>query len=152
MLARSWIGDIVTAPRILIVDDAASIRGLLRVIAGRTGMRADEAADGAHALELLDRNLYDVVLLDLAMPRVSGFDVIDRLRQKARRPAVIVLSALSRHSFGELDPSIVHCVIRKPFDLDLLTSLVVSTATALWERRKQGQLAPDRDGAPEARM
>jgi DNA-binding response OmpR family regulator len=139
-------------PRILIVDDDASIRGLLSVIAGRTGILADEASDGIHALELLDRNPYDVVLLDLAMPRVNGFDVIERLRSKIRRPAVIVLTALGGPNFRDLDPSIVHCVIRKPFDLDLVMTLILSTATAFYERREQhARLSALRDQQPEAR-
>ena len=139
-------------PRILIVDDDASIRGLLRVIAERTGILADEASDGVHALELLDRNPYDVVLLDLAMPRVNGFDVIERLRSKIRRPAVIVLTALSRPNFRDIDPSVVHCVIRKPFDLELVMTLILSAATALYERREQhARQSALRDQPPEIR-
>jgi DNA-binding response OmpR family regulator len=139
-------------PRILIVDDDASIRGLLSVIAGRTGILADEASDGVHAIELLDRHPYDVVLLDLAMPRINGFDVIERLRSKIRRPAVIVLTALSRPVFGDLDPSIVHCVIRKPFEVDLVMTLILSAATALYERRDQhARQSALRDQQPEAR-
>ena len=142
----------VGGPRILIVDDDASIRGLLRVIAERTGILADEASDGIHAIELLDRNPYDVVLLDLAMPQVNGFDVIERLRSKIRRPVVIVLTALSRPNFRDIDPSVVHCVIRKPFDLDLVMTLIMSVATALYERRDQhARQSALRDQPPEVR-
>jgi len=143
----------LSAPRILIADDDASIRGLLRVIAERSGILADEAANGADALELLDRNTYDVLLLDLAMPWVNGFDLIERVRHSTRRPVIIVLSAFSRHAFGELDPSIVHCIVRKPFDVDLLMALIVSAATALWQRREQAaRHGAASDRAPEARL
>lgn len=137
MLGRAAEGKRLSSPRILIADDDASIRGLLRVIAERSGVLADEAANGADALELLDRNTYDLLLLDLAMPWVNGFDLIERVRHKARRPAIIVLSAFSRQALGELDPSIVQCIVRKPFDVDLLMALIVSAATALWQRREQ---------------
>jgi DNA-binding response OmpR family regulator len=137
----------------LIADDDASIRGLLRVIAQRNALHADEAPNGVEALDLIDRNAYDVVLLDLAMPQVNGFDLIDRLRHKSRRPAVIVLTALSQSSFQDLDPAVVHCVIRKPFDLDLLMTLTVSAANALYERREQlARRAQERDRLPEARV
>jgi len=143
----------MSAPRILIADDDASIRGLLRVIAERAGILADEASNGADALELLDRNIYDVLLLDLAMPRVNGFDLIERVRHNSRRPAIIVLSALSRQALGELDPSIVHCIVRKPFDVDLLMALIVSAATALWQRREQtARHGAASERGPEARL
>lgn len=127
----------LSAPRILIADDDASIRGLVRVIAERSGILTDEAANGADALELLDRNTYDVLLLDLAMPWVNGFDLIERMRHHARRPVIVVLSAFTKDALGGLDPSIVHCIVRKPFDVDLLMALIVSAATALWQRREQ---------------
>jgi len=142
----------VKGPRILIADDDASIRGLLRVIAQRAGLHADEAANGAVALDLLDHNVYDVALIDLAMPHVNGFDLVDLLRHKSRRPVVIVLTALSRSGFRDLDPAVVHCVVRKPFDLDLLITLIVSAATALYERREQqARLTAFRDQPPEVR-
>ena len=142
----------MSGPRILIADDDASIRGLLRVIAKRNALQADEAPNGVEALDLIDRNAYDVVLLDLAMPQVNGFDLIDRLRPKSRRPAVIVLTALSRISFLDLDPAVVHCVIRKPFDVDLLMALIVSVANALYERREKALHASRREQLPEARV
>lgn len=142
----------MSCPRILIVDDDPSIRGLLRVIAKRTGTLADEAADGFSALELIDRHAYDVVLLDLAMPLANGFDLIEGLRQKSRRPAVFVLSAMGRHNLRDLDPSIVHCVVRKPFDVDLVTALMVSAASGMWRARDgRTDRAADRDH-PEARI
>ena len=120
-------------PRILIVDDDPSIRGLVRVIAQRAGVLADEASDGVHCLELLDRNRYDLIVLDLAMPRLNGFDVVERLRSRIRRPAVIVLTALSRSAFLDLDSDVVHCVLRKPFDVELLMTLIVATATGIYD-------------------
>jgi len=139
-----------TGPRILIVDDDAAIRGLLRVVAERSGVRSDEAANGAHARELLERSPYDLVLLDLAMPSVNGFDLIDSLGGRPRRPAVFVLTALERHDFARLDPDVVHCVIRKPFDLELVATLIVATATALYEQRVRQSRPPSLD-QPEAR-
>ena len=122
-------------PRILIVDDDPAVRGLLHVIARRCGVLADEAADGRQCLELLDSNSYDVVLLDLAMPWINGFDVIESLRGKPLRPAVIVITALTRWNFVGIEPGVVHCILRKPFDLDMAGVLIASAATVMYERR-----------------
>jgi len=114
------------------------------VIAQRAGVLADEASDGVHCLELLDRNRYDLIVLDLAMPRLNGFDVVERLRSRIRRPAVIVLTALGRSAFLDLDSDVVHCVLRKPFDVELLMTLIVSTATGIYDWYRQSTPA---DGA-----
>ena len=143
----------MSGPRILIVDDDAALRGLLRVLADRAGVVADEAADGTRALELLEAKNYDAVLLDLAMPHVNGFDIIKRLGHKTQRPVVIVLSALTRVSFADLDPSVVHCVVRKPFEIDMLMTLMVSAATELHQHRAAKAAAqPAADAGRELRL
>ena len=141
----------VSDPRILIVDDDSSIRGLLRVIAQRAGILADEATDGVHCIELLESRNYDLIVLDLAMPRLNGFDVVEHLRGRRPRPAVIALTALGRSSFVDLDPEVVHCILRKPFDVDLLMSLIVTTATGIHEARRTRSISASRDDKPEAR-
>ena len=122
-------------PRILIVDDDAAVRALLRVIAERQGLEVDETADGNQCLDLVARNVYDLVVLDLGASHRSGFDLIDCLRRKADRPAVIVVAAFSRWGFVDVDPDMVHCIMRKPFDLDLIAATMASTARAIHDRR-----------------
>ena len=123
-------------PRILIVDDEAPVRGLLRVIAQRSGLIADEAGNGFECLELLGRNTYDVILLDLAMPWMNGLEVIEYLKRKDSHPAVIVLTAMTKWNFAGIDPEVVHCILRKPCDVDLLSSMLCAAAKAMFERRK----------------
>ena len=110
----------MTTPRILIVDDDSSIRTLLSVVALRAGVEADVAVDGLEAREKIAARQYDVIVLDLQMPRMNGFDLIRELRGINPRPAVIVLTALPTTHHVILDPSVVHCVVRKPFDLDVI--------------------------------
>jgi len=122
-------------PRILIVDDDGSIRTLLSVVAARAGVSADVAADGVEAMRRIEEGDYDLIVLDLSMPRMNGFDLIERLRERKPRPAVIVLTALSRRDFLDLDPEVVHCIVRKPFDLNTFMALFVATATDVHEAR-----------------
>jgi CheY-like chemotaxis protein len=126
----------MSIPRVLIVDDDPSIRSLLRIITERSGLVTDEAADGNQCLELLKRHSYDLVLLDLSMPGCNGFDVIEQLRSATEKPAVIVVTAMPRSAFVDLDADVVTCVIRKPFDTSSLSWVIVQVASGVFARRK----------------
>ena len=80
--------------RILIVDDEAKIRLLIRKYAEFEGHEVSEAADGMEAVELFRRNpaLYDMVIMDVMMPELDGFSAVKEIRRIAS-PAVIMLSA-----------------------------------------------------------
>jgi adenylate cyclase len=109
--------------RILVVDDNASNRDLLSRRLAREGYQATTAEDGAAALALVAAEEFDLVLLDLMMPGMSGFEVLCRLRAdgRSRQIPVIMISALD-----ELD-STVRCIeagaedyLPKPFNPVLL--------------------------------
>lgn len=116
--------------RVLVVDDDAGLRSLLALICRRAGFNVDVANDGAQALHLMSNNSYLVAILDLQMPRVNGFDVIRQLRSKMPRPSIIVITALPPSASIGLDASVVQAVVRKPFDVDLLTTMLNELATA----------------------
>lgn len=124
-------GDMKRERRILIVDDDDAIRALLFTILRRRGFQVDTARNGVEALEHASRCRYAVILLDLMMPMMSGFDVLDRLSRMmpAERPIVIVLTAGTepRH----LDPNLVAGTIRKPFDVEMLIDTVVACLTTM---------------------
>lgn len=71
-------------PLILIVDDKTSSRELLRSILEKEGHRVVEAGDGVEALEKARDMLPDMILLDLHMPRLNGYEVVAELRQEQR--------------------------------------------------------------------
>jgi DNA-binding NarL/FixJ family response regulator len=80
--------------RVLIADDHKIVRdGLRRILAAQPGVEvAAEAADGDQALALVRANAYDVALLDLSMPGLSGIDLIKRLRIERPGLRLLVLS------------------------------------------------------------
>ena len=74
----------MTGQRILIADDMSSGRELIRTVLERGGYSVLEAADGQQALDLVEQELPDLVILDLQMPILNGFDVLRRLRENPR--------------------------------------------------------------------
>ncbi len=78
--------------KILIVDDEEMIRAVLREYAEFEGGEADEAADGMEAVQMCRQNRYDVVLMDVMMPRLDGFSAVKEIRKFSQVP-VIMLSA-----------------------------------------------------------
>jgi two-component system response regulator PilR (NtrC family) len=112
--------------RVLAADDDPSIRQLLCTILRRERYEVDCAADGLEAVERLKRHDYAVVLLDLMMPRLDGFGVIEYLKEHppAVKPIVLVITAYADQNFKQVDPSVVAGVLRKPFEIAEVGSLV----------------------------
>lgn len=112
--------------KVLVADDDQSIRQLVSMIVRREGIEIDAACDGADAIEKLEQHEYAVILLDLMMPRVDGFGVVEYLREhpQSRKPVVLVVTAYADQKFKEVDPTIVSGVLRKPFEVADLGSIV----------------------------
>ena len=102
--------------RLLVVDDETRIRTYLHRSLSAQGHTVYEAADGQAALEHLDSGDVDLVLLDLAMPRRDGLDVLSVLKERESCPPVIVLTAATEISarIRALDGGAVD-VVTKPF-------------------------------------
>ena len=111
--------------RILVVDDDDAIRALLATVLRRRGLRVDMARNGREAVEMLEEDRYSLVLLDLMMPLMSGYEVLDHIADESlsNRPYVLVLTAgLEPRRF---DTSFVVGTIQKPFDVELLVDTVL---------------------------
>ena len=80
--------------RVLIVDDHVRMRRSIRMLLERSGdiEVVGEAAEGAEGLSKIKALMPDVVLLDIAMPHVNGFDVLEAMAGLTKRPKVIMLS------------------------------------------------------------
>ncbi|HEV7923680.1 MAG TPA: response regulator [Thermoanaerobaculia bacterium] len=117
--------------RLLVVDDDDAIRALLFTVLRRRGLKVDTARNGIEATERCARCRYAVMLLDLMMPRMSGYEVLERLENMPpeQRPFVIVLTAGNEPR--QLNPDIVAGTVRKPFDIELLLDTVLACMTTL---------------------
>jgi class 3 adenylate cyclase len=121
--------------RVLVVDDNAFNREVLVRRLERQGHTVVEAIHGRHALELLEREHFDVILLDILMPEVNGLEVLQRLKADARlrHLPVIMISALS-----DID-RVAHCIqmgaddyLPRPYNAVILKARV----DALLERKR----------------
>lgn len=113
-------------PRVLVADDDQAIRQLVCTIVRREGLEVDCVVDGAEAIEKLGQHEYAVVLVDLMMPRVDGFGVIEYMKKHPGhfKPVVLVITAYADQTFKAVDPNVVTGVIRKPFEISELGNVV----------------------------
>jgi DNA-binding response OmpR family regulator len=84
------------AKRILIVEDEKPLAKAMQIKITKAGFEADVVSDGTEALEHVEKHTYDLILLDLIMPSMNGFDFLSSLKKKGKSMPVIVLSNLSQ--------------------------------------------------------
>ena len=88
-------GALAAGRRVLVVDDEEDVRQFVRFILEDAGYVVDCAADGQQALRSIAAGRPDLVVLDLMMPEMDGWEVLDQLQHTTRPPRVIVLSAFA---------------------------------------------------------
>src|SRR5919199_181130 len=75
---------------VLLVDDDAALLEVMTIVLSSEGYRVVTASDGAEALQELGREDLDVVVLDVMLPRISGFEVLKKIREKSNVPVVML--------------------------------------------------------------
>ncbi|HVN49144.1 MAG TPA: response regulator [Bacteroidota bacterium] len=111
--------------RILVVDDEEALRMVLSSELEGEGYKVSNAADGQEAINTLTSNEFDLVLLDIKMPNVDGFEVLKYIKERWPKTKVVMLTgfadlknAIESKKLGAED------FISKPYDLvDLLTTV-----------------------------
>lgn len=114
---------------VLVVDDEPDIALICRLALTLAGFDVDERGTGQGALDYLAENTPDVVLLDLRLPDLSGWEVLDRLRERERLAALRVI-LFSAHASAARTAVEAGCVsfIPKPFTPDDLVAHVTAAA------------------------
>ena len=112
---------------ILVVDDEQAVRELVVLTVARAGFRADTALDGEEGWNALCLTSYDLVITDHEMPRLTGLDMIKRLRAVSVEPPCILISGNLPESESTLQ-GIVHpgVILAKPFSCAALIETVYS--------------------------
>lgn len=119
-------------PRALVVDDDESIRTLLAKIVKNAGFNVETAKDGRDAIDRINADGYNVILLDLMMPRVDGYQVLEHLRDEHPDlvPCTIVATAIPERDLRRQAITGVFKVHSKPFDIARLISDIRKCAAA----------------------
>jgi DNA-binding response OmpR family regulator len=110
--------------RVLIVEDDVGLRQLFRYALSIAGFDVHEAGDGLEALQAIDRDGFDAVILDLGLPVLSGDAVREEIAAQAHTrdiPVIVVTGQPGPHD--HLD---VSCILRKPVSTDRLIHTVRS--------------------------
>ncbi|HKP54200.1 MAG TPA: response regulator transcription factor [Chloroflexia bacterium] len=114
--------------RVLVIDDDLSIRELIAYALGDEGYQVDQASDGEAALEQIDRQHPDIILLDMKMPGIDGWEFAKLYRERydQRAPIIVVTAAKDAAQRGSTAEAASY--LSKPFDLDMLIGRVSAIA------------------------
>jgi DNA-binding response OmpR family regulator len=112
----------MTQPRALIIDDDDPIRTMLSMVVRHQGISVDTARDGFEAIERLDRDRYNLVVLDLMMPRSDGYAVLAHMREHQPKllSRTILATAVPEREVRRSLKDAVYIVHTKPFDMQQL--------------------------------
>src|SRR5690349_20926765 len=129
------------ATKVLVVDDEANLRKVLSATLRREGYDVAVASDGEQALEVFDEGGVDVVVSDLVMPRLGGFELMKRVLERSPEVPVILITA-----HGTVDSAVTAIkagafdYVTKPFEQDELRR-VIATAARTRELARQNVVA-----------
>lgn len=114
--------------RILVIDDSTTNIVLLEAILAEKGYTIETALNAKEAFTRIEKQVPDLILLDLLMPKVSGFDFLEQLRkdEKTKKTPVIVISAITTDDENTRKINDLETVdfLRKPIDIQYLVSRV----------------------------
>lgn len=115
----------LATPHILVIDDEQRIRDACRMVLKTMGFTVETASDGPQGLDLVEEKHFDILLLDLMMPNMSGFEVLSRVRDIDPDTVVIVITgyATLEHSIEAMKKGAFD-FIPKPFTPDQLRAVV----------------------------
>jgi DNA-binding response OmpR family regulator len=122
--SRTEFHSMAIHPIILIDDDRAWSEAAVALLRGE-GFEVETARDGQHGLELLDRSLPVLIILDVHLPRLSGFDLLRELRRRGQQVPILMVS--SEDQSGLMAQALAEgasSFLRKPIAVDLLLRAV----------------------------
>jgi DNA-binding response OmpR family regulator len=126
---------------ILVVDDDQELSDGLRIVLERQGHRVIQARDGQQGKQMVYQHHPDLVILDMMMPRMGGYPVLEHFRGKPDAPAIIMITANegSRHKAYAEYLGVVD-YIRKPFAME---RLLESVEKGLNRKKTEAEAPPE---------
>jgi len=111
-------------PRLLVIDDDPNVRSVLRDLLSGFGYLVNEASGGAEGVALFRRGGYDLVLTDLAMPGMSGWNVADAVRSLSATTPVILVTGSATDLDTQRADALGVVILHKPVPLEELQRAV----------------------------
>lgn len=119
--------------KILVVDDEQSLREVLSIMLKRAGYAVTSAMDGEEAIELLNKEIFDLVITDLRMPKIDGMEVLKAVKSASPETVVLIITAFaSADSAVEAMKQGAYDYLTKPFQVDEVQLII---RNALEKRR-----------------
>lgn len=127
--------------KVLIVDDELDFLDSLSKRMELRGYKVSKAPDGIKALELVEKNSFDVVILDLKMPGIDGQEVLEKIKKKKKNTEVIILSAHGSEEVASRTMELgAFCYITKPIEIEKLISVINLALEAGRKKTKSNSL------------
>ncbi|MGC2575378.1 MAG: response regulator [Candidatus Nitrosopolaris sp.] len=116
--------------RVLVVDDEYDVSLTVKLVLEENGFKVDSFTDASEALKNFTTGLYDLVILDVKMPEMSGFSLYKKIRKLDDKVIICYMTAVDEVSYEDLKkcyPNIDEiCIIHKPVDNDSLLGQIKS--------------------------
>jgi len=129
---------IETKLRILVVDDDENIRDVIKDLLNLEGHKPTLAKNGEEAIQVFDKDKFDIVITDLGMPGISGWDVARKIKTLDLEIPVIIISGWGAQlSEEELKQAGVDMILSKPFNLEQIQKVIAKCADKIAKRGKQ---------------
>ena len=123
------------ALRILVVDDNENIREMLEDFLNFEGHKPVLAKDGKEALEIFSEQKFDIVITDLGMPEMSGWELTKQIKQrKSEIPVVIITGWGAQLSVEDMKKNKVDLILSKPFNLDQVKQTIERVGAKLFKK------------------
>ena len=117
-------------PRILVIDDDANVREVVLHLLASFGYDVDASADPVSGLARFKEGGWDLVLVDVVMPAMSGWGVVERIRQYAPTTAVVLMTGMNQPIVMQRARDWRLPVIVKPFRADAIRAIVAAALGA----------------------
>jgi CheY-like chemotaxis protein len=121
----------VVRPRVLLIDDDATVREVVEHLLASFGYDVHTASEGKSGLARVAEERWDLVLVDVVMPAMSGWAVVETIRRRPAAPPIVLITGMNEPAVLERARKWQLPVIVKPFRADVVRATVASALHAL---------------------
>lgn len=123
---REFRGEDIMNKRILIIEDEKAIRNVLKTYLEKEGYQIDLANDGLVGMEKFQKNTYDLILLDVMMPTINGYLLLEMIRQTSNVPVIMITALENEENQIKAFDLKVDDYITKPFSIKLVLRRIMA--------------------------